>query len=144
MIVKMFILFYARSMTIARGVLRSPYVSDAINLIASFRHRRLGSTEARKYKSILSPPPISPIAAPSEDQKEHEDDKNEIHNLSPKCLVRNFPPWHMWGQNNYSPASESTYYCFTKAVMKLSIFRGYRSRPPSSYGCLDARNLCPQ
>ena len=31
------------------------------------------------YKSLLSPPPISPIAAPSEEQKEHEDNKNEVH-----------------------------------------------------------------
>ena len=53
---------------------RSRYVSAAINLIASFRHRWLGSTEASKYKSFLSPPPVSPIAASSEYQKEHEDD----------------------------------------------------------------------
>jgi len=53
---------------------RSPYVSAAIKLLASFRHRWLGSTEASKYKSFLSPPPVSPIAASSEYQKEHEDD----------------------------------------------------------------------
>jgi hypothetical protein len=77
----MFILLYSRSMMIARGVLAHPYVSAAIKLIASFRHRWLGSTEARKHKSLLSPPPISPIAAPSEKQKEHEDNKNEIHSF---------------------------------------------------------------
>ena len=58
---------------------RTTSVSAAIKLIASFCHRWLGSTEARKHKSLLSPPPISPIAAPSEEQKEHEDNKNEIH-----------------------------------------------------------------
>ena len=60
---------------------RTPYVSAAINLIASFRHRWLGSTEASKHKSLLSPPPISPITAPSEEQKEHEDNKNDIHSF---------------------------------------------------------------
>ena len=60
---------------------RTPYASAAIKLIASFRHRWLGSTEASKHKSLLSPPPISPIAAPSENQKEHEDNKNEIHSF---------------------------------------------------------------
>jgi hypothetical protein len=46
---------------------------------ASFRHRWLGSTEASQYKSLLSPPLISPITAPSEEQKEHEDNQNKIH-----------------------------------------------------------------
>jgi hypothetical protein len=73
MIVKMFILLYSRSMMIACGVLARR------KFIASFLHRWLGSTEASKYKSLLSPPPISPIAAPSEEQKEHEDNENEIH-----------------------------------------------------------------
>ena len=77
MIVKMFILLYSRSMMIARGVL-AHQVPTAIRLIASFRHRRLGSTDA-KYKSLLTPPPVSPIAAPSEEQKQHEDKKNEVH-----------------------------------------------------------------
>ena len=36
---------------------------------------------------------------------------------------------HMWVQNNYSPASDSTYYYFDGAVMRLSTFRVYRSRP---------------
>jgi hypothetical protein len=61
MIVKMFILLYSRSMMIARGVLAR------FKLIAAFRHRWLGSTEARKYMSLLSLPPISPIAAPSDE-----------------------------------------------------------------------------
>jgi hypothetical protein len=57
--------------------------------------RWLGATEASKYKPFLSPPPISPIAAPSEEQKEHEDHENDIHNLPPKCLLGNFPPAHV-------------------------------------------------
>jgi hypothetical protein len=39
-----------------------------------------------KSKSLLSPPPISPIAAPSEEQKEHEDNKNEVHIFLQKFL----------------------------------------------------------
>src|SRR4029077_18219300 len=58
---------------------RTTSASAAIKLIASFRYRRLGSTDASKYESLLSPPPISPIAAPSEEQKDHEENKNEIH-----------------------------------------------------------------
>ena len=72
---------------------RSPYVSAAIRLIASFRYRRLGSTS--KYKSILSPAPISPIAAPSEEQKEHEDNENEIHIFLQNVWRENFPPAHV-------------------------------------------------
>src|SRR6202011_482287 len=74
---------------------RTPYVSAAIKLIASFRHRWLGSTEASKHKSLLSPPPISPIAAPSEQQKEHEDNKNEIHSFL-QNISREISPLHMW------------------------------------------------
>jgi len=74
---------------------RTPYVSAAIKLIASFRHRWLGSTEASKHKSLLSPPPISPIAAPSEEQKEHEDNKNEIH-IFLQNISREISPLHMW------------------------------------------------
>ena len=61
MIVKMFILLYSRSMMIARGVLA--------RLMYTWW---LGAAEASKYKPFLSPPPISPIAVPSEEQKEHE------------------------------------------------------------------------
>jgi hypothetical protein len=50
MIVKMFILLYSYSLMMAREVC-----------------------------AFLSPPPISPIAAASEDQKQHQDNKNEIH-----------------------------------------------------------------
>jgi hypothetical protein len=107
---------------------RSPYVSAAIKLLASFRHRWLGSTEASKYKSFLSPPPISPIAAPSEEQKDHEDNKNEIHSFL-QNFWRGISLLHMWVQNNYSPASDSTYYYFNGAVMRLSTFRVCRSRP---------------
>jgi hypothetical protein len=83
---------------------------------------------ASKYKSFLSPPPISPIAAPSEYQKEHEDNLNEIHTFL-QNFWREISLLHMWMQNNYSPASDSTYYYFNEAVMRLGTFRGYRSRP---------------
>src|ERR1700730_13475162 len=89
MTVKMFILPYSRSMMIARGRARR------FKLIASFRHRWLGATEARKYKSLLSPPPISPIAAPSEEQKEHQDNKNEIH-IFLQNIWREISLLHMW------------------------------------------------
>ena len=89
MIVKMFILLYSRSMMIARGVLAR------FKLIASFRHRWLGSTEACKYKPFLSPPPISPIAAPSEEQKEHEDNENEIHIFLQNVWQEIFPSAHV-------------------------------------------------
>ena len=74
---------------------RSSYVSVAIKLLASFRHRWLGATEASKYKPFLSPPPISPIAAPSEEQKEHEDNENEIHIFLQNVWWENFPPPHV-------------------------------------------------
>jgi hypothetical protein len=89
MIVKMFIPLYSRSMMIARGVLAR------LKFIASFRHRWLGSTEASKYKSFLSPPPISPIAAPSEEQKDHEDNENEIHSFL-QNIWREISLLHMW------------------------------------------------
>jgi hypothetical protein len=44
---------------------------------------------------LLSPPPISPIAAPSEEQKEHEDNKNEIH-IFLQNIAREISPLHMW------------------------------------------------
>ena len=52
---------------------------------------------ASKYKSLLSPPPISPIAAPSEEQKEHEDNENEIeiHIFLQNVWWENFPPAHV-------------------------------------------------
>jgi hypothetical protein len=71
---------------------------------ASFRDRWLDSTEASKYKSLLSPPPIPQIAAPSEEEKEHEDNKNEIHIFLQKIWREN-SLLHMWG-------AESTYYYF--------------------------------
>lgn len=48
------------------------------------------------YKSLLSPPPISPIAAPSEEQKEHNDNKNEIH-IFLQNILREISLLHMWG-----------------------------------------------
>jgi hypothetical protein len=94
MIVKMFILLHSRSMRIARRAYSS-YVSVAIKLIASFRHRWLGAAEASKYKPFLSPPPISPIAAASEEQNEHEDNENEIHIILQNVWWENFPPAHV-------------------------------------------------
>jgi hypothetical protein len=90
MIVKMFILLYSRSMMIARGVLARLMYPPA-----SVRHRWLGATEACKYKPLLSPPPISPIAAPSEEQKEHEDNENEIHIFLQNVWWEIFPPAHV-------------------------------------------------
>src|SRR5580692_5147351 len=57
--------------------------------------RWLGATEASKYKPFLSPPPISPIAAPSEEQKEHEDNENEIHIFLQNVWREIFPPAHV-------------------------------------------------
>jgi hypothetical protein len=74
---------------------RSSYVYVAIKLIAPFRHRWLGATEASKYKPFLSPPPISPVAAPSEEQNEHEDNENEIHIFLQNFWWENFPPAHV-------------------------------------------------
>jgi hypothetical protein len=54
-------------------------MSNYSKLVASFRHQWLGSTETKQYKSLLSPSPISPITSASEEQKEHENNKNEIH-----------------------------------------------------------------
>ena len=91
---------------------RSPYVSAAISVNSVIPSNRwLGSTEASKYKSFLSPPPISPIAPPSEEQKEHEDNENEIH-IFLQNVWREISLLHMWVQNNYPPGSDSTYYYF--------------------------------
>jgi hypothetical protein len=61
----------------------------------SFRHRWLGAAEAAKYKPFLSPPPISPIAAPSEEQKEHENNETEIHIFLQNVWWENFLPGHV-------------------------------------------------
>src|ERR1700693_3444135 len=68
MIVKIFILLFSHS-----GA--RPACSAASHSVRGDSVRPRPST----HRLLLSPPPISPIAAPSEDQKEHEDDKNEIH-----------------------------------------------------------------
>lgn len=87
MIVNMFILLYSHSMMMARGV-------HARDLSAAY--------------SLLSPTPISPIAAPSEEQKEHEDNKNEVHIFLQDNLAGVFPPAYVDAEF-YSPASDSTY-----------------------------------
>jgi hypothetical protein len=71
---------------------------------------------------------MSPIAAPSEEQNEHEDNENEIH-IFLQTSGGKISHLHTWVQNNYSPASDSTYYYLYGAVMRLSTFRVYRSRP---------------
>src|SRR5271166_2696599 len=58
---------------------------------ASFTSRQF----VGKYKSLLSPPPISPIAAPSEEQKDHENNKNDVHIFLQKKSGGNFPPAHV-------------------------------------------------
>ena len=49
----------------------------------------------------LSPPSVSPIAASSEEQKEYEDNKNEVHIFLPKYV---FYLSYIWVQNYYLPA----------------------------------------
>jgi hypothetical protein len=61
MIVKMFILLYSRCLMMARGVLAH---------LMYWLGRQVSMEE---YEALLSPPLISPITAPSEEQKEHED-----------------------------------------------------------------------
>lgn len=67
----MFILVYSRSMTMAHGVL------STLKSLASFRDRWFSSTEAKQVHVIATAD--IPNIHPSEDQKEHEDNKNEIH-----------------------------------------------------------------
>ena len=84
MIVKMFILLCSHFMMMARVCLHAMYPSRW---------------------SVLSPPPISPIAAPSEEQKEHEDNKNEVH-IFLQNIWRESSLLYMWVQNYYLPASD--------------------------------------
>ena len=44
--------------------------------------------------ALLSPPSISPVATPSEEEKEHEDYKNEVHNFL-QNIRREFPATHV-------------------------------------------------
>ena len=64
----------------------------------------------------LSPPSISPIAASSEEQKEYEDNKNEVHIFLPKyrifspviygCRIIIYQPRrHHRGGGNHIPAT---------------------------------------
>ena len=66
MIVKTFILLYS---TMMAGGVRAMSPSQ----VAQFDGGEASNSRA------LSPPPISPIAASSEEQKEHENNKNEVH-----------------------------------------------------------------
>jgi large subunit ribosomal protein L36 len=49
-----------------------------------------------KYNSLLPPPAISPIATPSEEQENNNDNQNKIH-----VLLQNMFPC-MWVRNNYA------------------------------------------
>jgi hypothetical protein len=49
----------------------------------------------------------------------------------------------MWGQNNYSPASDSTYYYFNGGGNEAEYFPILPQPAPSRYGRLDERSLCP-
>ena len=46
------------------------------------------------HRLLLSPPPISPITTPSEEQKEHEDNQNEVH-IFLQQYPTGFPPRHV-------------------------------------------------
>jgi len=48
---------------------------------------------------MLSPSPISPIAAPSKEQKKHDDNKNKIH-IFLQNIWREISLVHMWAQND--------------------------------------------
>ena len=48
----------------------------------------------------------------------------------------------MWVQNNYSPASDSTYYYFDGGGNGAKYFPSLPQPAPSRYGRLDERNLC--
>ena len=87
MIVNMFILLYSHSMMMAGGVL---------------------TRDLSTAYSLLPPTPISPIAAPSEEQKEHENDENEVHIFLQNNLAGVLPTAHVDAEF-YSPASDSTY-----------------------------------
>jgi hypothetical protein len=48
----------------------------------------------RKYKSVLTPTPVSPISASSEEQKDHQDDENEVH-IFLQNNRQDLPPRHV-------------------------------------------------
>jgi hypothetical protein len=50
---------------------------------------------------------------------------------------------HMWVQNNYSPASDSTYHYFDGGGNEAKYFPSLPQPVPSRYGRLDKRSLCP-
>jgi hypothetical protein len=104
---------------------RSSYVSVAIKLIASFRHRWLGAAElattSRFYRHRLYPQyPPSPKSRTSTRTM-------RMRSISSSKMSGGKTPACTCGcRNNYSPASDSTYYYFGEAVMRLRV---YRSRP---------------
>ena len=73
MMVKMFILLCSRSMLVAHCVLEGAMYQP---LFVADRFDR-----GRGGNVLLSPPPISPIATPTEEQEEHENNKNEVHSF---------------------------------------------------------------
>src|SRR6202035_2101779 len=60
----------------------------------------ISGREPRKYKPLLPPPAISPIATASEEQKNNDDNKNEIHSFLQNISWGHFPYTWLW--NNYS------------------------------------------
>jgi hypothetical protein len=73
---------------------RTPCVSPPLS---RWRHSVIAGLVRRKpghYKSVLSPTPVSPISASSEEQKEHQDDENELH-IFLQNNGQDFPPRHV-------------------------------------------------
>jgi len=71
-----------------------------------------------KVKSLLSPPPVSPIATPPEEQKEHEDNENKIH-IFLQNIWREFAFDACWVRDYHSPASDYTYIPFSGAANEM-------------------------
>jgi hypothetical protein len=100
----------------------SKYIHSALLPLDDDGTRRTRTRFTPAY-SLLSPTPISPIAAPSEEQKEHEDNKNEVHIFLQDNLAGAFPPAYVDAEF-YSPASDSTYAPAQLAAVQPSLRPG--------------------